>query len=48
VLKQIDKVEEELRLVEALEEGTPGSGEDAKEQQSLGKGKEPAEPLTPK
>ncbi|KAH4608864.1 hypothetical protein HBI67_057100 [Parastagonospora nodorum] len=48
VLKQIDKVEEELRLVEALEEGTPGEGEDVKELQIQGKGKEPAEPSTPK
>jgi hypothetical protein len=46
ILKQIDKVEEELKLVEALENDTQDSWKDAEEQQSSGKGKEVA-PSTP-
>ncbi|KAH7401968.1 hypothetical protein DE146DRAFT_652073 [Phaeosphaeria sp. MPI-PUGE-AT-0046c] len=46
VLKQIDKVEEELSLVEALEDDTQDSWKDAEEQQSEEKGKEVA-PSTP-
>jgi hypothetical protein len=47
ILKQIDKVEEELKLVEALEDDTQDLLRDAEEQQSEGKGKEVA-PSTPK
>jgi hypothetical protein len=36
-LKQIDKVEEELKLVEALEADTQESWKDAEEEQPLGK-----------
>ncbi|KAH7077164.1 hypothetical protein FB567DRAFT_451173 [Paraphoma chrysanthemicola] len=48
ILKQIDKVEEELKLVEALEADTQESWNDAEEEASLekGKGKEVA-PSTP-
>lgn len=46
ILKQIDQVEEELGLVEALENGTQDSWKDAEEQLSGGKGKEVA-PSTP-
>lgn len=49
ILKQIDKVEEELLLVEALEDNTEDSWKDAQEQPSHGKGKEKeAAPTTPK
>ena len=47
ILKQIDKVEEELTLVEALEDDTKDLWEDADEQGVGGKGKEAA-PSTPK
>jgi DNA-binding transcriptional MerR regulator len=42
ILKQIDKVEEELKLVEALEADTQESWKDAEEEQPLGKEKEAA------
>jgi putative IMPACT (imprinted ancient) family translation regulator len=47
ILKQIDKTEEELRLVQALEDDTQESCKDVEEQQSTEEGKEPAAPTTP-
>jgi hypothetical protein len=48
ILKQIDKVEEEIKLVEALEDDTQDSWKEAEEQQTENKGKELAAPSTPK
>jgi hypothetical protein len=48
ILKQIDKVEEEIKLVEALEDDTQDSWKDAEEQWKEDKGKEPAAPSTPR
>jgi hypothetical protein len=48
ILKQIDKIEEEIKLVEALENDTQDLWKDAEEPQATGKGKEPARPSTPK
>jgi hypothetical protein len=47
ILKQIDKVEEELKLVEELEDDTQDLWNDAEEQPNGGKGKD-AGPSTPK
>lgn len=47
ILKQIDKVEEELRLVRALEDDTQESWKDGEEQQSTEKRKVPAVPSIP-
>jgi hypothetical protein len=47
ILKQIDKTEEELRLVQALEGDTQESRKDVEEQQRTEERKEPAAPTTP-
>jgi hypothetical protein len=48
ILKQIDKIEEEIKLVEALENDAQELWKDAEESQTKGKGKEPVAPSTPK